>query len=110
MTDRLELSGSAVASAAGVATVFLPLVPFGERWVINSLSCLSTSALRSAFNVYRNAVSQPTFLDGVTISGNKNTTDTVMRLEPNDRLVCQWTNATPGSVCTVTAEGSKATR
>jgi hypothetical protein len=110
MPGRLDLSGSATFDAAGTATVYLPLVPFAERWTVTSLNINTTSAQRTSCDVYRNSVNPITRLDGVELSGNKNTTDTVMELEPNDRLVVQWNNGTPGAVATVTAAGVAVTR
>lgn len=107
---RLELSGTATIGANGEAVVYLDLVPFAERWTVTSLSCRSTSALDTAFDIFRNTITTTQFLDGVDISGNNNTTDTVMTLEASDRLVCRWRNGTPGAICTVTASGEKVTR
>lgn len=81
------------ATGQGQASVGPP----GVDWIVNLTSVsTSTAVKKAAVNTYRNAVSQATLID-TTLSGNADTSDTRILLQPGEQLVCQWTGGDVGA-------------
>lgn len=100
-----DLTGSAVASAAGVATATLGPVPIGQEWVVRRTAVTSSSVALSTAAVYRNGVSDMNFLDRARGAGNGATSAIAYRLRSGESVVVQWTAADVGARCLVNVQG-----
>jgi len=95
----------ATADATGTANAVIGPKKYGDRWSVNTLASASTSALESTLKVYRGAA-VPTAQVASTYSGNNdNAGGAAIEIGSADKLVFQWTGATPGAVCTCRIEG-----
>lgn len=108
MTRQMQLLEyvTAVATADGTATAEIGPRKYGDRWEVSLLSTSSDSVSDSQLRVYRGAV-MPSAQVASTYSGNSDTAGgSPILIGSTDKLVFQWTNATPGATCTCRIEGT----
>jgi hypothetical protein len=105
LSDWRQIRLSATADASGVATIDCGQVDPFTQWLVDRLVVQSTSAAASAVKLYDSSVAPAQVLDG-TASGNLNSADYPQGLliRPSASLIAQWTGATAGAVCTLTAQ------
>jgi hypothetical protein len=104
-SDWSQVRLSATADASGVATVTCPQVDPSTQWLVDRLVVQSTSTASASVKLYDSTVAPASVLDG-TATGNLNSADYPQGLliRPAASLIAQWTGATPGAVCTLTAQ------
>lgn len=96
----------ATVGADGTATVNIGPRKYGDRWTVTTLASQSNSALETTLKVYRGAA-VPTAVVASTYSGNNdNAGGAAIEIGSADKLVFQWTGATPGAICTCRIEGT----
>lgn len=97
---------TATADASGTATVSTGPKKYGDRWTVSTLASASNSVLETTLKVYRGAA-VPTAQVASTYSGNNdNAGGSPIEIGSSDKLVFQWTGATPNAVCTCRIEGT----
>lgn len=96
---------SAVADAAGIATVIFPASQDFETF-IDRISVRTNSALISTARVFVGSVSFSNQQDATTL-GNENIADesSGIWVPAGSDLIIQWTGATVGAVCTAAIQG-----
>lgn len=101
----LKIWTSQPATAAGVALIELDQVPDNELWLVDRIMISCTSAVDSAFALYRDQVALGNRVDWTDL-GNDNVADEAASpvLPPATSLLAQWTGADPASVGTITLQ------
>lgn len=105
-TVPLQLVAQAVANASGRAVVTFPTVPPWHRHTITRTGVTTTSTARTSATVYRGEPQAPNQLDVAPYSGNDDTSDTSILLEPGQWLTIVWEGADVGARCTATLDGT----
>lgn len=95
---------SAVADAAGVATVIFPAQQ--DDSFIDRVFVSSTSALASTARVFVGSISDSNRQDTTTL-GNENVADesSAIWVPAGSDLIIRWTGATVGALCTAAIQG-----
>lgn len=89
------------ATGHGVATIG----PAGVDWVIRTTTVsTSTSVKKPQANTYRGGVSQANLVDGSS-SGQGDTSDTVILLQPGEQLSCVWDGGDAGATAFLRVTG-----
>lgn len=78
---------------------------YGSRWNVDRMVVSTTSTAVTKCDVYRNAVSDANKVDN-TRTGNADTSETNLDLNPPDVLIFVWTGGTPGAVATASVAGT----
>lgn len=102
----LETAGTAIANAAGVATIYLAPVPTWAAWDIDRMTVNAGGTSRPQVGVYRGTIADSSRVEG-TNNGWNNTSDTRIALKGSEQLVVQFTGCTPGATATVTVSGTQ---
>jgi hypothetical protein len=103
--DAVDLTKTAIANAAGVATYTFDAVDVGHVWDVVFVSVQSTSIKNGPCRLYLDDATVPTNFRGGTSAGIGDVDTTASLIVPSNRsLVVQWTGMTPGAVCTVTLQ------
>lgn len=99
-------SASAIADANGTARVSLgPLRSF-EVWDVISTTVSNTGTAKvPTVRLYRGGEAPSRLIDG-TYTGTLDTTDTRYKLRSGEKVLAVFTNASVGTQCTVTVEGT----
>jgi hypothetical protein len=102
----LDTFQQATVDASGIATTLgIGPVRYGETWDVGRWSVSLTEG-RGECRVYRGAVSPTRQLD-VTTSGEGDTSENnSITLQTGERIIAQWTEATPGAIGVVTFGGT----
>lgn len=105
LSDWQQLRQAATADATGTATLDLGQVDPTTQWLVDRLVVQTTSTASTTLRLYDSTVAPANLLDA-TSSGNINTADypAGLLVRPSTSLVAQWTGATFGAVCTLTAQ------
>lgn len=105
LSDWQQIRLSATADATGTATIDCGQVDPTTQWLVDRVVIQSTSGSASTLKLYDSTVAAAQLLDG-TAAGNLNTADypAGLLVRPSASLVAQWTGASPGAVCTLTAQ------
>lgn len=106
MGTPLSRSVAGVLDSTGRADLELGPAPTWESWTFNSLTVSSDSSSPVTAAVYRGSPGDDSLLDS-TPDGRAQTTDTVMTLQPGNRLTIRFDGGTPGARCSVTADGTR---
>ena len=107
MDTPVEITLQATVNASGVATVQTATVPPWKSWRLTRVAVACTSTARTQASLYRNTPGAANLLDAAAVSGNLDTTDTVIDLRQNEYLSVQWTGGYVGSIATVTISGTQ---
>lgn len=104
MPNIPPLSVTAIAAADGTAEATFGQVPVGFRWQATSVTVRSTSLAFSSAALYKGIGNTPSnLLDQATLSGNGDTTGTIISLGSGEFFRVRWTGATPGAECSAIA-------
>lgn len=110
-TYNLNEFAEATLNASGAATVFVAPGSY-EKWTITRIAVTTTDPITSQnvpeANIFLDSPGAANFLEG-TYSGNKDSSDTNIVLERNQRLYCQWSGGNSGSVATFSIFGERTT-
>lgn len=97
----------AVANANGVATASIVNDSPGQVWTITLTSVQCTSVSITTATTYKGLVAAPgNVIESAYLSGNSDSSDTVITLRPGDNFLCVWTGSDAGARGTVTITGS----
>lgn len=105
-TIPLQLVAQAVADGSGRAVAVFPTVAPWHRHTITRTAVTTTSTARTSATVYRGEALAANQLDVAPYSGNDDTSDTAITLEPGQWLTVVWDGADSGARCTVTIDGT----
>lgn len=95
----------ATADANGRAEVSAGPDKFGDRWEINLITTNTNSTAQTELRVYRGVESETTRVLGTYAANNDTASGTTLVARAGEKLVFVWSNADPGSICTVRIEG-----
>ena len=98
VTVSFEAGGRAIASLSPSRSY--------ERWRITLTAIRTTSESQTRFSEYRFSESPSNLVEG-TETGNLNSSDSVVEVEPGESLVYVWEGGTPGASATVTVRGER---
>jgi hypothetical protein len=100
---QFTASDRAVLDASGNGTASVG--PMGADWVIRTTTVsTSTQVRKPQANTYRGGVSQANLVDGSS-SGQGDTSDTVVLLQPGEQLSCVWTGGDVGATAFLRVTG-----
>lgn len=77
-----------------------------EYWVVTRQQVQNPGPSYPQVEVFKNFIAQSSFIEG-TRNGISGTSDSVIRVLRNEFLIWSWSNATPGTVCSVTIYGNR---
>ena len=104
-SQRWRQTAQATVGPDGTATATLAPTGAGYyRSTFWSVSTLPAGSSSSTATIFRNATGPLDVIEG-TYSGDQDTSDTVVELEPNESLLCVWTGAQPGATAVFRVEG-----
>lgn len=101
----LLVSGNAVFVTGGRAVVILGPQRSNEKWKVTYTSIQTTSASTTGMKTYRNFENPSNFIEASIFNGNNDSSDTVLELAPNEKLVFVWTGGTVGANALVSLRG-----
>lgn len=101
---------TATADANGTATAEIGPRKYGDSWTVTLLATSTNSAAESRLRVFRGAVMDSALLATTYSGNNDNAGGSPIKVTAGDKLVFQWTNATPGAICTCRIEGDLESR
>ena len=106
MSEKLPLLSSVdgIADANGKCTIAVGPTIFGQVWTITNVSVQNTGALQCVAGVYKNAISNTTFIEG-SKDARSDTSDTTHRLMSTEKLFYVFTGCEVGSRCMVVLTG-----
>ena len=106
---QLDTFGTATVSAAGIATVTIP-IPRNERWTLRRYSVLTnqspTLTTIPIATVYTNSISDGNALDS-TFTGSRDSGDCDVTIEGGGSIIAQWTGGIAGTIATLSIYGDK---
>ena len=100
----INVSQSAVINGVGRAEIALGPVVYGQNWQVNRVTISGDGADKPTFRMYKTVESNTTFLDG-SRNGNGDSSETNIQVFCMDRILCVWTNGTPGANVGVVIQG-----
>jgi hypothetical protein len=102
LVDYRDVTGEAVADAAGVARIELEQLPGDEMWLVDHAVAACSSATPTEMRLYAGVVADRLLLDG-TSRGNFDVADWPggLRVSPVTSVISRWTGATPGATATI---------
>ena len=98
MSSALQ-SGTAVIGADGTARITLGPNVYGTKWVIDRMTCFSTSTLATQLRVFL-GFENGQLIDNTTLGNNAASEVNNLILNAGEVLVWVWSNGTPGAACT----------
>lgn len=99
-------SGSAVADANGNAVVEMRPGIAGEWWRVRNTSVSGNSSNEPVVKIYKGFVSDACLIGG-SLTGNLDSANGDDYIQPNEAIICVWSQATPGASFTVTITGER---
>jgi hypothetical protein len=95
----------AVADANGRAVATAGPDRFGDRWDISLMNTNTNSTSQTELRVYRGVESESARILGTYAANSDTASGSTITVMSGDKLVFVWSNADPGSICTVRIEG-----
>lgn len=107
MIQRLDTFGQATVSAAGLATVTIP-IPRQQRWRLLRYTVLTNQATTVTTmpiaTVYSGSVADANAID-TTYTGARDSGSCDLWFEGGDRIVCQWVGGVAATIATLSILG-----
>jgi hypothetical protein len=104
-SQRWRQVAQATIAADGTGTAVIAPVGAGYyRTTFWSVTTSQQGASSSTATIFRDSTGPLDVIEG-TYSGDQDTSDTVIELEPSEQLLCVWTGALPGAAAVFRVEG-----